>query len=116
MSKISQFSLVNFALDLSAAVSMNCFYESLISAVCATIKADAVALLIFRHETLVPVAQRGLSDDVMGRRFILEQHPRLKAICSTRAVTRFSADSPLPDPYDGMIASHNHNMNVHSFI
>lgn len=114
MSKISQFSLVNFALDLSAAVSMNCFYESLISAVCATIKADAVALLIFRHETLVPVAQRGLSDDVMGRRFIPEQHPRLKAICSTRAVTRFSADSPLPDPYDGMIASHNHNMNVHS--
>lgn len=114
MTKISQASLVNYALDLSAVVTSGHFYEGMVAAVCATIKADAVVLLRFQNEILIPVAQRGLSADVMGRRFDPDLHPRLKTICDSKKVTRFSADSQLPDPYDGMVAGHHHNMTVHS--
>ena len=114
MNKISSVGLVSVALDLSAAVSTDHFFESMVMTVCATVKADAIALLIFQNETLVPVAQRGLSADVMGRRFVPDLHPRLKAICEQKTATRFSATSPLPDPYDGMVAGHHHDMTVHS--
>ncbi len=45
----------------------------------------------------------GLDDEVRGRRFALQDHPRLAAIASHAGVCRFPHDSPLPDPFDGLI-------------
>lgn len=66
----------------------------------------AVALLSLDAEAgvLRPEAIAGLSSDTLGRRFALAQHPRLAAILRRSDVTRFPHDSPLPDPYDGLLA------------
>lgn len=50
----------------------------------------------------------------MGRRFVLDEHPRLQEICTRHYPIRFPADSTLPDPYDGMIIGHDANLRVHS--
>ena len=106
--------MINFSLALASAVTEPDPFDKVVTAVCATINCDAVALMRAEHATLTPVAQRGLSADMMGRRFELTEHPRLKAICDSRAVVCFAADSPLPDPYDGMILGHEHDITVHS--
>lgn len=65
----------------------------------------AVALLCLdaEGEVLRPLAVDGLSPDVMGRRFVVREHPRLAAILGRSEVIRFPHDSPLPDPYDGLV-------------
>ncbi|MBD3587695.1 sigma 54-interacting transcriptional regulator, partial [Salinimonas sp. HHU 13199] len=113
MNRISSHALINFALDLSGAVTTENSFERLIAAICATISCDAVALLLHEQGTLTPAAQRGLSPDVMGRRFLIHQHPRLKVICNEYKAVRFAADCALPDPYDGMICNHD-TITVHS--
>ena len=69
---------------------------------------DAVALLALEgtHEQKVlrPVAAVGLSRDVLGRRFVIAEQPRLAAILATREVVAFDRDSGLHDPYDGLVA------------
>ncbi|MBF6631654.1 MAG: nitric oxide reductase transcriptional regulator NorR [Comamonas sp.] len=66
----------------------------------------AVALLRLDTETrsLCPVAVDGLSSDALGRRFPLAEHPRLATLIQRGGeVVRFAHDSPLPDPYDGLV-------------
>jgi anaerobic nitric oxide reductase transcription regulator len=53
---------------------------------------------------LVPVAARGLSEDALGRRFQVAEHPRLEVICRSEDPVRFPAVSPLPDPFDGLLS------------
>ncbi len=79
-------------------------HAQLLSLISAMLPCDAVALL--RHEgdgSFRVVAMEGLSEEVRGRRFRLEEQPRLQAIWHARGVKRFRADSPLPDPYDGLL-------------
>ncbi|RCX08424.1 nitric oxide reductase transcriptional regulator NorR [Marinomonas foliarum] len=114
MNQVSNNALLSFALDLASAVTQPNRFEQLVYAVRATINCDAVVLLSHSHGVLTPLAQRGLSDDMMGRRFIIDEHPRLKAISSDHYPVRFPADSPLPDPYDGMVLGHDENLPVHS--
>jgi anaerobic nitric oxide reductase transcription regulator len=114
MNQVSNNALLSFALDLASAVTQPNRFEQLVYAVRATINCDAVVLLAHNNGVLTPLAQRGLSDDLMGRRFTINDHPRLKAICSGHYPLRFPADSPLPDPYDGMVLGHDDNLPVHS--
>lgn len=114
MNQVSNNALLSFALDLASAVTQPNRFEQLVYAVRATINCDAVVLLSHSHGVLTPLAQRGLSDDLMGRRFIIDEHPRLKTISSGHYPVRFPADSPLPDPYDGMVLGHDENLPVHS--
>nr|WP_274620432.1 GAF domain-containing protein [Colwellia maritima] len=65
---------------------------------------DAVALLELQGDELVPVAVDGLSPEVLGMRFLPDEHPRLKAILSSHKPIRFDADSSYPDPYDGLLS------------
>ncbi|WP_275288254.1 nitric oxide reductase transcriptional regulator NorR [Halomonas elongata] len=65
--------------------------------------ADASTLMVMDGDALRPVALMGLNDEVRGRRFALQDHPRLAAIASHPGVCRFPHDSPLPDPFDGLI-------------
>jgi len=56
---------------------------------------------------------QGLSEDTLGRRFAIAEHPRLARILASDRAIRFSADSDLPDPYDGLIESAGHQLLVH---
>lgn len=66
----------------------------------------AIALLKLDDQTLHPIATIGLMDEALGRRFLLAQHSRLAATVYSLDALRFPVGSPLPDPYDGLMASH----------
>ncbi|BAI76742.1 transcriptional regulator (plasmid) [Azospirillum sp. B510] len=82
---------------------------------------DACALLRLDRGSgngpLVPLATRGLSPDTLGRRFGLEDHPRLKAIAGAGGgPLRFPAGCELPDPYDGLIPDLDQRLHVHDCV
>lgn len=74
---------------------------------------DACALLRLHKRELQPIATTGLSADTIGRRFLLDEHPRLNAIVHNGGLLRFPADSVLPDPYDGLIEAPGRSLDVH---
>jgi anaerobic nitric oxide reductase transcription regulator len=74
---------------------------------------DAIALLKLEGDHLRPLAVLGLKPQALARRFKVQQHPRLAAILQNRQATRFEADSPLPDPYDGLVDQEHAQLEVH---
>lgn len=104
------------ALDLTAGISDQDRFARLLSSIREVLKCDASALLYFDNQQFVPLAINGLYDDVLGRRFDIAKHPRLEAIARAGDVVRFPSDSKLPDPYDGLIPDHTHDLRVHSCI
>jgi anaerobic nitric oxide reductase transcription regulator len=92
------------ACDLAANLAAEDRYRRLLEAVRKAVPCDAAALLRREGDTLVPVATSGLVPEAAGRRFRIEDHPRLKAILARREPTRFPADCALADPYDGLLS------------
>ena len=76
----------------------------LLAALRTLLPADAVALLRLEGEWLRPMAIDGLVPDTLGRRFRLSEHPRFAQLIAAGQAMRFEPDSPLPDPYDGLVA------------
>lgn len=74
---------------------------------------DAAAVLKLEGSQLRPIAMKGLSDDVLGRRFIITEHPRLSQVIHSKGLVHFEANSDLPDPYDGLIGENNQHPDVH---
>lgn len=106
--------LLNIALNLSSNLSSKHQYQKLIDGIGQVFPCDASALFVFDEDGfLTPVAVKGLSTSVLGRRFFPSAHPRLQAIIESKTPVRFDADSPLPDPFDGMMLSEEHNIDVH---
>ena len=108
--------LTHLALDLTNGISDQHRFERLLSTVKTLFNCDASVLLAFKNQQFVPLAINGLSPDVQGRRFSIEEHPRLEAIARAGDVVRFPADSNLPDPYDNLIDSHEGNIEVHACV
>jgi len=96
--------IVSIASDLTAALSSEERYRRLLDALRRVIPYDAAALLRLEDGELLPIVSEGLSDDAMGRRFPLKEHPRLEIICRSDEPVMFPSDSNLPDPYDGLLA------------
>jgi anaerobic nitric oxide reductase transcription regulator len=90
--------------DLSLELPREERYQRLLGAVQTLFGCDACAVLQLDGDTLLPLAVSGLSRDTLGRRFRLAAHPRLAALMAQAGATRFDADSPLPDPYDGLLS------------
>ncbi len=103
-------SLVN---DLSRQLSPQQRYQHLLETLRTLFPCDACALLKQEHNYLVPLAINGLSEDTLGRRFLIDEQPRLAMILETRGSIRFAADSPLPDPYDGLIDNDETQLHIH---
>jgi anaerobic nitric oxide reductase transcription regulator len=97
--------VVSIASDLTAALSAEERYRRLLIALKRVIPYDAAALLRIEGDELVPIVSEGLSEDAMGRRFALKEHPRLGIICRSETPIAFPSDSELPDPYDGLLAN-----------
>ncbi|MBD1576465.1 MULTISPECIES: nitric oxide reductase transcriptional regulator NorR [Vibrio] len=108
--------LLQIALNLNARTPTSQHYQKLIDALQQVLPCDASALFILDHQQhLVPVAMYGLSNEVLGRTFLPELHPRLKTILASRKPVRFAANSDLPDPFDGLLSDDpHHKIDVHA--
>ena len=95
--------ILAIATDLTAALTSADRSRRLLETVRKVIPCDAAALLRAEGDLLVPVAIHGLVPDTLGHRFARQEHPRLDIICSADSVVLFAPDSPLPDPFDGLI-------------
>lgn len=108
--------LAQLALDLTQGLSSQDRFARLLSVIKTLFSCDASALLAFRDQHFSPLAINGLYDEVMGRQFSIADHPRLEAIARAGDIVRFPHDSDLPDPYDGLIPSHQGNLHVHACV
>ena len=108
--------LTQLAIDLTTSVSGQDRFERLLAVIRNLFKCDASALLAFQQQQFTPLAINGLYDEVLGRRFNIQEHPRLEAIARAGDVVRFPSDSKLPDPYDGLIPNHDGELNIHSCL
>lgn len=107
--------LAGIAIELQRGVGHQDRFQRLITALRQVLECDASALLRYEARQFIPLAIDGLAQDVLGRRFTLEGHPRLEAIARAGDVVRFPADSDLPDPYDGLIPGQE-SLKVHACI
>ncbi|WP_245798017.1 nitric oxide reductase transcriptional regulator NorR [Chromohalobacter japonicus] len=92
--------------DLTAELPSAVRLQRLVKTLREYFRCGAVGLLRLDSEALCPVAVEGLTREVLGRRFIVAQHPRLAAILAQRETVAFPPDSTLPDPYDGLVDNH----------
>ncbi len=106
-------SLTSIVEDLSRELPAELRYRNLLSAVQQIFPCDAAALLQLEGHILIPLVTDGLSDDMMGRRFVVEEHPRLARLLHSREPVRFPVDSDLPDPYDGLVDTEDHYLHIH---
>lgn len=88
-------------------------YQALLEAARDVVQCDAAALLRLEDDVLVPVAIHGLSDEALGRRFLVHAHPRLARLLDSARGLRFPENCDLPDPYDGLVAGQPELLPVH---
>jgi anaerobic nitric oxide reductase transcription regulator len=98
-----QDALLAMAIDLTASLASGDRLSRLLDALRKAIPCDAAAVLELAGDELTPVAIHGLAPEVLGRRFPRREHPRLDVVVARGAPVRFPSDSPLPDPYDGLL-------------
>ena len=99
MTVIEDFLLPDLVAELPAAIRL----QRLVQVLRESFICGAVVLLQYEDDSLRPVAAVGLVQDALGRRFDIARQPRLAALLSRREITWFESDSPLPDPYDGLL-------------
>jgi anaerobic nitric oxide reductase transcription regulator len=114
MNEISSAALIELSLNLTKCLTSNDRFDNLLSTIRKAITCEAVAVLAVKNEYLVPLALQGLTKDTLGRRFIVEEHPRLAKICQSRKFVRFPSDCSLPDPYDGLLIGRDGDLPIHS--
>ncbi len=105
--------LISIVADLSRDLPAEQRYQRLLAALQQSFPCDAAALLQLDGDYLKPLAVDGLSVEAMGRRFRVDEHPRLDCLVHARVPVRFAADSPLPDPYDGLMNGDDPHLHVH---
>ncbi len=105
--------LAGVVADLSHALPEERRFERLLQAFRRSFPCDAIALLKREGGQLIPCAVAGLSPDTMGRRFAIDEHPRLAQILNSPEPSRFRSDSALPDPYDGLVDGAHEHLHVH---
>lgn len=96
--------ILQIARDLTGSLHSENRYGRLLAAICRVVPCDAACLLGVEGEILVPLAARGLSRAALTKRYLRAAHPRLDALVGSLEPIRFPADSPLPDPFDGLVA------------
>ncbi len=96
--------LAAIATNLTAMLGAEDRYHRLLEALHIAIPYDAATLLRVQGDILIPLAAKGLTPDAMGREYSRQFHPRLDIICGSSEPVLFSKDSPLPDPFDGLLA------------
>ena len=114
MNNLTDNQLLELSIALAQGVASEQRFDQFLTAIRKVITCDAIAILAYKGEYLQPLAQQGLSHEAMGRRFVIAEHPRFKAICEANKAVRFPANSPLPDPYDGLVTAMDGDLPVHA--
>jgi anaerobic nitric oxide reductase transcription regulator len=96
--------LLSVAADLTAALTAQDRYRRLLESLQRVIPFDAATLMRILGDELSIVVAHGLKPDAFERRFRISDHPRLKTICKSQEPVLFPRASPLPDPFDGLMA------------
>jgi anaerobic nitric oxide reductase transcription regulator len=104
--------LLEIARDLTASLAASDRYARLLAGVRRVIPCDAACLLRLEGDDLVPLAAHGLSDDALRRRYPRREHPRLDVILRSEDPVQFPEDSPLADPFDGLIDGDPHALDA----
>lgn len=100
--------------DLAVEMPAATRYQRLLAVLRRLLPCDAAALLRLEDgRQLVPLAVDGLSTDTLGRRFHLDEHPRLAQLLQQPGAYRFADDCDLPDPYDGLLDPPQAQLEVH---
>lgn len=109
--------LADAARDLTASLSAPDRHHRLLEAVRGVVPSDAACLLALEGDALVPLAAHGLLPVALTRRYPRSEHPRLDEVLRTASPVRFPADSPLPDPFDGvMLADPGGRSRIHACL
>jgi len=109
--------LLNIALNLNSNLASEKQYQELISGIDQVFPCDASALFLFDNAGfLTPVAVKGLSTTVLGRRFFPKDHPRLDTIIQDTKPVRFDSYCSLPDPFDGVLEDQDSPIDVHDCL
>ena len=109
--------LLNIALNLSSNLTSEEQYQYLVDGISTVFPCDAAALFILdEHGFLTPVAVKGVSPAILGRRFYPSAHPRLEQIMKDKHPVRFDANCPLPDPFDGVMLTEQQTIDVHDCL
>ena len=95
--------LLDIARDLTASLAAKDRYSRLLDAIRRAIPCDAACLLRLDGKVLVPVAAYGLIPAALSHRFDRRENPRLDIILRSNDPVRFPPDSPLSDPFDGLL-------------
>lgn len=114
MPELSSQALIELAIDLTNSLNSQNRFDRLLDTVKKAVPCDAVVLLHLEGDTLTPLAQMGLSRDVMGRRFRVDEHPRFQEICRACGPLRFPSDCKHADPYDGLMMAEEGDLPVHA--
>ncbi|REL37344.1 nitric oxide reductase transcriptional regulator NorR [Thalassotalea euphylliae] len=114
MNNLADNQLLELSIELAQSAAKEQRFDDVLTAIRKVITCDAIALLVIKGDYLQPIASQGLSADTMGRRFVIDEHPRFSQICTAREAIRFAADSPLPDPYDGLLSSKEGDLPIHA--
>lgn len=114
MTEISSTAIIELAVDLASSLTTKDRFYRLLDNVRKIITCDAVVLLSHHGDMLKPIALQGLTRDTLGRRFLIKDHPRFDLLCQSADPIRFAANSPLPDPYDGLLIDREDNLPIHS--
>jgi anaerobic nitric oxide reductase transcription regulator len=89
--------------DLTASLGVHDRYERLLNVIRRVVPCDAACLLRLEGNELIPVASHGLVAEATTKRFNRRDHPRLDVILNSKEPVRFPLDSPLADPFDGLL-------------
>lgn len=116
MTTYNPYALLPVITDLTRDLKPAERFQQLLSSVRQLLPCDATALLQLRGAELIPLAVDGLSTDTLGRHFVVDDHPRLARILLSHEPLRFAADSPLPDPYDGLLHRIENDLHVHDCL
>lgn len=108
--------LLSVISDLARDMAPSQRFQQLLATIRQVLPCDAAALLQLRGTELIPLAVDGLSTDTLGRHFVTDDHPRLARILLSHEPVRFAADSPLPDPYDGLLHAVEGDLHVHDCL
>ncbi|MEL7290406.1 MAG: nitric oxide reductase transcriptional regulator NorR [Pseudomonadota bacterium] len=114
MQDISVSTLIDMTIGLARGDNDQDRFNNLLDAIRKAIQCDCVALLSLQGDTLVPLAMQGLTRDTLGRRFIVDQHPRFARICASKTAVRFDADCELPDPFDNLLIDYDGDLPMHA--
>lgn len=111
---ITQTALLELSIELAQGLTADDRFDRLLTTLRKAITCEAVAILVLKNDYLQPLALQGLNKGTLGRRFKIAEHPRFQQICRAGKAVRFPSDSPLPDPYDGLLIDREGDLPIHA--